>query len=385
MPDRGRLLSILATQANGAGVARQAHSLVYLPLRPRPGRSADKAVAPMLFRRLLLLFAVLASIAAATVAAVVQPFVSPLPSPPVAIDAARLKADVKHLSVDLYPRSYDQFDSIDRAARFIHDEFARSGGRVSYQDVAVEESRYRNVIVRFGPDIGPVRVIGAHYDSFADVGIDTDDARGYSPRTHTPGADDNASGVAGLLELARLLGRKPPAHAVELVAYTLEEPPHFRTGHMGSAWHARALKASGREVEFMLSLEMIGRFSDRPGSQRYPLRGMGRLYPDRGDFVILVGKMSDFAALRRLKAIMAGASDLPVHSINAPPLLQGIDFSDHLSYWREGYPAFMVSDTAFLRSHTYHQASDTYDKLDYARMAKVVQAVYAIAQRPGAD
>ncbi|WP_408952249.1 M28 family peptidase [Lysobacter sp. Hz 25] len=339
----------------------------------------------MLVRRLLILAGATALVAAGTVAAVVQPYVTPLPSPPVIVDAARLKADVKHLSVDLYPRSYDQPDSLERSANFIRGEFANSGGRVSYQDVTVEESTYRNVIVRFGPDSGPVRVIGAHYDSFADVGIDNDDPRGYSPRTHTPGADDNASGVAGLLELARLLGRNPPAHAVELVAYTLEEPPHFRSEHMGSAWHARSLKASGREVEFMLSLEMIGRFSDRPGSQRYPLRGMDRLYPDRGDFVILVGRLGDFGHLRRLKAIMAGATDLPVHSINAPPLLQGIDFSDHLSYWHEGYPAFMVSDTAFLRSTTYHQASDTYDKLDYARMAKVVQAVYAIAQRPGAD
>ncbi|ALN65975.1 peptidase M28 family protein [Lysobacter antibioticus] len=339
----------------------------------------------MMVRRLLMLAGAAALVATGTVAAVVQPFVTPLPSPPAIVDAARLKADVRHLSVDLYPRSYDQPDSLERSAGFIHNEFANSGGRVSYQDVTVEESTYRNVIVRFGPDTGPVRVIGAHYDSFADVGIDNDDPRGYSPRTHTPGADDNASGVAGLLELARLLGRNPPAHAVELVAYTLEEPPHFRSEHMGSAWHARALKASGREVEFMLSLEMIGRFSDRPGSQRYPVRGMARLYPDRGNFVVLVGKMSDFGTLRRLKAIMAGATDLPVHSINAPPLLQGIDFSDHLSYWHEGYPAFMVSDTAFLRSTTYHQASDTYDKLDYTRMAKVVQAVYAIAQRPGAD
>lgn len=338
----------------------------------------------MLVRRLLTLAGAVALLAAAAVAAVVQPFVTPVPSPPVIVDAVRLKADVRHLSVDLYPRSYDQPDSLERSANFIRDEFAKSGGRVSYQDVQVEESTYRNVIVRFGPDTGPLRVIGAHYDSFADVGIDNDDPRGYSPRSHTPGADDNASGVAGLLELARLLGRNPPAHAVELVAYTLEEPPHFRSEHMGSAWHARALKASGREVEFMLSLEMIGRFSDRAGSQRYPMRGMNRLYPDRGNFAILVGRMGDFGTLRRLKASMAGATDLPVHSINAPPLLQGIDFSDHLSYWHEGYPAFMVSDTAFLRSTTYHQASDTYDRLDYARMAKVVQAVYAIAQQPGA-
>ncbi|MGO4261847.1 M28 family peptidase [Lysobacter sp. TAB13] len=334
-------------------------------------------------RHLLYLLLILAALAALALALVVQPFVAPRPSHPPAADPQRLRADVKYLSVDLYPRSYDQFDNIDLAACHIHEQLRLTGAQVSYQDVVVEGVTYRNVIARFGPQNGPLRVIGAHYDSFADVGRDSDDERGYSPKTHTPGADDNASGVAGLLELARLLGRSPQTRPIELVAYTLEEPPHFRSEHMGSAWHARALREAGREVEFMLSLEMIGRFSDRPGSQRYPVRGMHWLYSDRGDFVVVTGRMSDFGATRRIKAAMAGAGDLPVYSINAPPLLvQGVDFSDHLSYWHEGYPALMVSDTAFLRSNTYHQASDTYDKLDYARMAKVVQAVYAVTQQP---
>lgn len=339
-------------------------------------------------RRVLYLFATLAALIALAIFAVVQPWVQPRPSQPPAVDPGRLQAIVKHLSVDLYPRSYDQFETLDLAARYISEQLRLSGARVSYQDVAVEGVVYRNVIARFGPEPGPatapLRVFGAHYDSFADVGRDSgDDARGYSPATHTPGADDNASGVAGLLELARLLGRGPQTRPIELVAYTLEEPPHFRSEHMGSAWHARALRKAGQEVEFMLSLEMIGRFSDRPGSQRFPLRGMHRLYSDRADFITVVGRFGDFGATRRLKAAMAGASDLPVHSINAPPLLvQGVDFSDHLSYWAQDYPALMISDTAFLRSHTYHQASDTYDKLDYARMAKVVQGVYAVSQLP---
>jgi Zn-dependent M28 family amino/carboxypeptidase len=208
--------------------------------------------------------------------------------------------------------------------------------------------------------------------------------KGHAPHTHTPGADDNASGVAGLIELAHLLGKQPPPRPVELVAYTLEEPPHFRTEHMGSAWHARSLRAAGREVRLMVSLEMIGCFSDAPGSQRFPVPGLDLLYPDRGNFIALVSRISakgELGATRRAKALMAGATDLAVHSINAPPLLKGIDFSDHLSYWAQGYPALMVTDTAFFRNANYHQAGDTHETLDYARMAKVVQGVFVLAQR----
>jgi Zn-dependent M28 family amino/carboxypeptidase len=286
-------------------------------------------------------------------------------SQPPQVDPAQLEAHVRHLSVDLFPRSFDRPRKIELAAQYIFNEFKAAGGAVSEQEVVVQEARYKNIVARFGPASGSVVVVGAHYDSHED----------------TPGADDNASGVAGLLELARLLGRTTQARPIELVAYTLEEPPFFRTPHMGSAWHARSLRAANREVEFMLSLEMIGYFSDKPGSQSYPVAGMSYLYPDRGDFIALVGKLSDFGATRRIKAAMAGGTNLPVYSINAPPLLPGIDFSDHLNYWHEGFPAFMVTDTAFMRNRNYHLAGDTYEKLDYRRMAKVVQAVYAVTQQ----
>ena len=131
----------------------------------------------------------------------------------------------------------------------------------------------------------------------------------------------------------------------------------------------------------MLSLEMIGFFSDAPGSQRFPISAMQPLYSDRGDFIALVGGLGDFSKMRRAKALMSGASDLPVYSINAPASLQGIDFSDHRSYWGEGYPALMVTDTAFFRNADYHRAGDSHDKLDYRRMAQVVQAVFAIVQQ----
>jgi Zn-dependent M28 family amino/carboxypeptidase len=335
----------------------------------------------MRIRRILFVSTFLVVAAASGIALITQPLVRASTSQPPQVDAKRLEEHVKHLSVDLYPRSYDQPRNLALAAQYIFDSFNASGATVSVQDVSVQESRYRNVIARFGPSTGPVLVIGAHYDSHGDANAGARSARGYSMQTHTPGADDNASGVAGLLELANLLGRKPQSRSIELVAYTLEEPPHFRTEHMGSAWHARSLRAANRDVEFMLALEMIGYFSDAPGSQHYPLPGMTFLYPDRGDFIALVGKLSDFAATRQIKARMIGATNLPVFSINAPPLLQGVDFSDHLSYWNEDIPAVMVTDTAFMRNENYHQATDTYEKLDYLRMAKVVQAVYAVTQQ----
>ena len=142
-----------------------------------------------------------------------------------------------------------------------------------------------------------------------------------SPQTHTPGADDNASGVAALIELGGALARDPPAQPVELVAWTLEEPPFFRTRDMGSARHADALKAAGTDVELAISIEMIGYFSDAPGSQQYPIPGMRYAYPDRGDFIALVGRFGDFVAMRRAKAVFAGSTALPVTSINAPALV----------------------------------------------------------------
>lgn len=331
-------------------------------------------------RSLLLGLVCLAVGIAGCIVLVTQPFVSASVFEPPPVDARQLEAHVRHLSVDLYPRSYDQFRKIESAAQYVQEQFRLAGAVVSVQDVKVDETSYKNVIAHFGPLTGPVMVIGAHYDSHGDANGGAKFRHGFAPETHTPGADDNASGVAGLLELARLLGRTPQTHAIELVAYTLEEPPHFRTDNMGSAWHANALRAQGRDVAFMLSLEMIGYFSDAPGSQHYPVPGMQYLYSDRGDFIALVGKLSDFSTLRNIKAAMRGASDLPVLSMNAPPLLPGVDFSDHVSYWNEGFPAFMVTDTAFMRNPNYHQAEDSFEKLDYARMAKVVQAVYAVTQ-----
>ncbi|MBI3775537.1 MAG: M28 family peptidase [Gammaproteobacteria bacterium] len=312
---------------------------------------------------------------------VTQPFVASISSQPPEVNPTRLEAHVKHLSAELYPRSFDQLRNIERAGQYIRDEFISAGADVAIQEVSVQESTYKNIIGRFGPTSGPLLVIGAHYDSHGDASEGAKYPLGFDFDTHTPGADDNASGVAGLIELAHLLHQKLPSRSVELVAYTLEEPPHFRTEHMGSVWHARSLVEANRNIQLMLSLEMIGFFSDDADTQSFPVPGMGFLYPERGNFIALVGRLDGFRAVRKAKALMSGATDLPVFSINAPSFIPGVDFSDHRSYWNLGFPALMVTDTAFYRNENYHRAGDTFEKLDYRRMAKVVQSIFEIAQQ----
>lgn len=319
----------------------------------------------MRLKRPLIAIGLVALLGITGCALVTQPLVRAIPSEPARVDAAALERHVRQLAVDLHPRSFDNFANIERAGDYILAAFISAGAATDVQKVQVEGSLYRNLIARFGPQEGPVLVIGAHYDANGD----------------TPGADDNASGIAGLLELARLLGTNPPPQPIELVAYTLEEPPYFRSASMGSFQHAQALVASKREVKLMMSLEMIGYFRDEPDSQRFPVAGLQLLYPDTGNFIAIVGRFGDFGATRRVKALFTGATDLPVESMNAPATVPGVDFSDHASYWHFDLPAVMVTDTAFLRNPNYHEPGDTPDTLDYQRMAKVVQAVYAVATR----
>ncbi|HJU84475.1 MAG TPA: M28 family peptidase [Holophagaceae bacterium] len=292
---------------------------------------------------------------------VIQPLLrSPERHPVPPADPARLEADVRHLAGGT--RVWVHPEGLEAEAAWIEARFRELGGRTSTQAFEVRGRRYRNVLARFGPEQGPLVVVGAHYDTCGPL----------------PGADDNASGVAGLLELARLLAQTPPKGPVELVAYTLEEPPFFRTQDMGSARHAAALKASGRDVKAVLVLEMIGTFSEEPESQGYPLPGMSLLYGSKGDYLACVGCVGGASLIRQVKTAFRAASPLPLKSINAPGAIPGIDFSDHLNYWARGLPAVMFSDTAFYRNPRYHQAGDTPDRLDYRRMAQAVEGIEGV-------
>ncbi|MBI5883305.1 MAG: M28 family peptidase, partial [Elusimicrobia bacterium] len=267
---------------------------------------------------------------------------------------------------------------LDRVADYIKGEFEASGGAVSEQayrvpwwdqrNKKVMKGPFRNVIATFGPDSEERVVVGAHYDAFGPF----------------PAADDNASGVAVLLELTRLLKAEPLAMRVDLAAYTMEEPPLFGTSFMGSAQHAAALKKAGVRVRAMISLEMLGFYSDEPDSQGTPSIVFDLFYPDQANFIGIVTDQSSRSLARPIKAAMRGFG-LPVYSITAPPFVQGIDYSDHASFWDQGYQAVMITDTAFFRNKNYHKPTDTPETLDYRRMALAtegaLQAVRALASR----
>ncbi len=285
----------------------------------------------------------------------------------IVVSQERLFTDVQQLTQQPQSRSYEHPTALNAAADYIAAQFRASGGIVSEQKFNVNGQTYRNIICSFGPEDAERIIVGAHYDVCGDQ----------------PGADDNASGVAGLLELARLIAptEESSDYRLDLVAYSLEEPPFFGSPNMGSFHHAASLKEQGVSVKAMICLEMIGYFSDEPNSQDYPAGVLGAAYPSVGNFIAVVGRVSDWALLRNFKAAMQANCEVDVYSINAPAIVPGVDFSDHRNYWHHGIPALMITDTAFYRNPHYHKQSDSIETLDFAKMAEVVRGVYwAISQ-----
>jgi Zn-dependent M28 family amino/carboxypeptidase len=271
-------------------------------------------------------------------------------------DPSRLRRDVARLT-GLAPRDSDHPERLDAAAAYLREGFSPTSARVFDQTFTIRGRTYRNVVADFGPTAGPLLVVGAHYDSFGDFGPN-------------PGADDNASGAAGLLELARLLTVRPPSTRVELVAYANEEPPWFGSSAMGSAVHARSLQR--QDVRGMICLEMIGYFTPKQPAPNLLFR---ILYPSRGNFIAVVGRWPDRALTREVKRAIQGTG-FPAVSLTAPRDA-GIDASDQRSYWDLGIPAVMVTDTSFVRNPNYHASGDTAASLDYGRMARVVEGMAA--------
>ena len=274
------------------------------------------------------------------------------------VNPEALKKHVVTLSEENTPLG-GSADGLDVAANYIKKQFSKYG-EVQETLYTLDGESYRNLSIIFGDKANERIVVGAHYDSF--LGL--------------PGADDNASGVAGLIELAGLLSKADLQRTVELIAYTLEEPPYFRTQKMGSAVHAKNLKENNVNVVVMMSLEMIGYFSDESNSQEYPLSIMKLFYPTTGNYIAVVSNFSNIGVVRTTKRAMKSVMNLPVRSLNAPGSVVGVDFSDHLNFWLHDYPAFMITDTAFYRNKAYHTENDTWERLDYKRMSEVVKGVY---------
>jgi Zn-dependent M28 family amino/carboxypeptidase len=276
---------------------------------------------------------------------------------------SHLRLAVTKLSREIGIRSYQDLDRLAKTVKYLLEEFTALGFQPTTQSFEFTGRTYQNVIAELKGTRSPeqVLVVGAHYDTV---------------RT-TPGADDNASGVAGLLGLAKLLAGRPLEKTVRLVAFALEEPPTYRTRNMGSYHYAAGLKKASEKVDGMICLEMIGFFCDRPGSQHYPIPFMKLRYPRTGNFIAMVGNRRSRNFTMQMADGFRKETDLPLVTLNAPAIVVGIDFSDHWSFGKFGYPAFMVTDTAFYRNLNYHSPSDLPDTLDYSRMAQVVEGLRA--------
>ena len=279
-------------------------------------------------------------------------------------DKNRLYNDVKFLT-DLRPfRNYKNVESLNRAAEYIKTEFEKTGMKVSEQTWIAAGNEYKNIIAEYNSGAKRKLVIGGHYDVAGDQ----------------PGADDNASAVAGLLETARLMAEQKPDidHSVVFVAYSLEEPPFFGGEEMGSYVHAKSLKDTGADVLGMICYEMIGYFSDEPGSQKQMFFESKEEHPDKGNFIVMIGRDGYEAFNDKVLGLMKEKQLIDVHYIISEKNGSAA-YSDNRNYSNMGYPAVMINDTTYLRNPNYHKITDTIDTLDFDRMADVVSVTYHAA------
>lgn len=279
------------------------------------------------------------------------------------ISAASLRQHVEFLAGLPAPRNHEHPASLRLSHEYIRNRFEEMGYPVELQKFQAAGHWYVNVIATLHPAKPKLRVLGAHYDVCGEQ----------------QGADDNASGIAGLLEIARLLKAREAEvdHQVRFVAYANEEPPFFGSEWMGSHVHAKSLKDAGAALEVAVVLEMIGYFSDAEGSQDYPSGLLKPFYPSKGNFIAAVSRPGMSGWLRRMQEAIHGSSRIPCETLAAPAFVTGVDFSDHRSYWAHGFDALMITDTAFFRNKNYHEPTDTPDTLDYARMREVCLGVAA--------
>lgn len=257
-------------------------------------------------------------------------------------------------------RSYLDTATLNDVGVYIENEFKKHSNHVYRQTYAVRGRQYFNIVGLIGDTTKPRIVVGAHYDVCEEL----------------PGADDNGTGVVGLIQaIEQLKNDTLGDYCFEFVAYTLEEPPFFATEKMGSFVHAQSLSERNIEVYGMVSLEMIGYFSMEKKSQGYPLRMFSLIYGNVGDYITVVRKMNKGPFTRNFSRKYKRTKQITTKKFTAPKSLTGIDFSDHRNYWAMGYDAIMLTDTAFYRNKNYHKSTDTVDTIDFERMASVIDAL----------
>ncbi|MEE8429600.1 MAG: M28 family peptidase [Gammaproteobacteria bacterium] len=285
--------------------------------------------------------------------------------PPLTSEEAQLgehlREHIARLAGEIGERNVWRDGTLEAAADYIEAAFREMDFAVSSQAYTAEGTTVRNLeVVLKGTSLAEdIIVIGAHYDT----------VRG------SPGANDNSSGVAALLEIARFLRGKILERSVRFVAFVNEEAPFFYSPEMGSYRYARRAREHGEKIIAMLSLETIGYYSDVTGSQHYPNAVYSWFYPDTANFIGFVGNLGSRKLVRRCLDSFRRHTAFPSEGVAAPGGRTGIHWSDHWSFWEAGYPALMVTDTALFRYPHYHASTDTPDKIDYERLARVVMGL----------
>jgi Zn-dependent M28 family amino/carboxypeptidase len=273
----------------------------------------------------------------------------------------RLRLDVLHLAGTIGERNVIASKAYGEAASYIEGSLREAGYTTARQTFVVDGVACVNVEAELRGTGDGIVIVGAHYDTVDD----------------SPGADDNGSGVAALLALARAFAHEHPGRTIRFVAFANEEPPYFQSEQMGSYIYAKRCQAHGEKVAAMLSLESLGYFSDEPGSQQYPAL-LEHFYPPAGDFIALAGNLRSRSLVQRCIGVFRAHASVPSEGASLPEAVPGIGWSDQWSFWQFGYPAAMVTDTAPYRNPHYHTNHDTPETLDYERLTRVVDGLRSV-------
>ena len=275
-----------------------------------------------------------------------------------------LRANVQKLAGEIGERNMWHYTKLNAAADFIEHSFAQARLRTRRDSYDMGGQTCYNIEAEIPGAHPEIILVGAHYDSVFG----------------SPGANDNGTGVAATLALARKFASAKPKHTLRFVAFVNEEPPYFLSGEMGSLVYARRCKERGEKISAMMSLETIGYFSDAPHSQTYPSPGLGMFYPKTGNFIGFVRNVHSRALLRRVITLFRKHAKIPSEGASLPSFIPGVSWSDQWSFWQQGYRAIMVTDTAPFRYPYYHSSSDTPDKLDYDRFTLVVSGMEKVIE-----
>ena len=276
-----------------------------------------------------------------------------------------LAADVQTLAGQIGERNMEHYPQLNAAADFIESSFSKTGFQPRRDSYDLHGRACHNIEAEIRGARPEILIVGAHYDSVFG----------------SPGANDNGSGVAAMLALARRFVGKRAQQTLRFVAFVNEEPPYFLSGQMGSFVYASRCKARGDRISAMISLETIGYFSDAPHSQTYPAPGLGVFYPKVGNFIGFVSNVPSRNLLRRTIGLFRKQAKIPSEGAALPGFIPGVSWSDQWSFWQHGYPGIMITDTAPFRYPYYHSAADTPDKLDYDRFTLVVSGMEQVIEQ----